>query len=102
MNAGHEYVGGTRSSGIMSSAANVLEMSVVRGMRGVGGMCEISLAWVGDGEEWGEWMRGFHLGFTNPVGTGDVGRVSMFGFRWCEGCRWGVCRGLGTGSRRMG
>ena len=27
---GHKYVGGTRGSGIVSSAANVLEMSVVR------------------------------------------------------------------------
>ena len=33
--AGH--VGGTRSSGIVFSAADVLWMSVVRGMRGVGG-----------------------------------------------------------------
>ena len=44
MSAGHEYVGGTRGSGIVSSAADVLEMSVVRGMRGVGGVCEMCLA----------------------------------------------------------
>ena len=31
-----EYVGGTR---IVSSTADVLEMSEVRGMRGVGGAC---------------------------------------------------------------
>ena len=37
VSAGH--VGGTRSSGIMSSAADVLWMSFVRGMRGVGGVC---------------------------------------------------------------
>ena len=37
------HVGGTRSSGIVSSAADVLEMSVVRGMRGVGGVCEICM-----------------------------------------------------------
>ena len=33
MSAGHEYVGGTRCSGIMSSTADVL------GMRGVCEMC---------------------------------------------------------------
>ena len=33
--AGLEYVGGTRGSGIVSSAADVLGMSVVRGMRAV-------------------------------------------------------------------
>ena len=37
VNAGHEYVGGTRGSGIVYSAADVLGMRVVRGMRGVGG-----------------------------------------------------------------
>ena len=35
----HEYVGSTRGSGIVSSAADVLGMSVVREMRGVGGVC---------------------------------------------------------------
>ena len=35
----HEYVGGTCGSGIVSSAADVLGMSVVRGMRGVGRVC---------------------------------------------------------------
>ena len=38
VSAGHEYVGGTRDSGIVSSTADVLGMSVVRGMRGVGGV----------------------------------------------------------------
>ena len=37
---GNEYVGGTRGSGIVSNAADVLGMSVVRGMR-VGGVCEM-------------------------------------------------------------
>ena len=37
VSAGH--VGGTHGSGIVSSAAEVLWMSVVRGMRGVGGVC---------------------------------------------------------------
>ena len=36
----HEYVGGTRGSGIVSCAADVLGMSV---MRGVGGVCEICM-----------------------------------------------------------
>ena len=37
--AGH--MGGIRGSVIVSSAADVLGMSVVRGMRGVGGVCVI-------------------------------------------------------------
>ena len=37
VSAGH--VGGTRDSCIVSSAADMLGMSVVRGMRGVGGVC---------------------------------------------------------------
>ena len=40
MSVGHEYVGGTRSSGIVSGSTDVLWMSVVHGMRGVGGVCE--------------------------------------------------------------
>ena len=45
VSAGH--VGGTRGSGIVSSAADVLWISVVRGMRAVGGVCEtgMCLAW---------------------------------------------------------
>ena len=65
MSAGQ--VGGTRRSGIVSSTADVLWMSVVRGMRVVGGVCELCLARGGVG---GEWMRGLGLGFTNPVRTG--------------------------------
>ena len=41
VNAGH--VGGTRGSGIVSSVADVLWMSVVRGMRGVGGVCAMCM-----------------------------------------------------------
>ena len=37
------HVGGTRGSGIVSSSADVLWMSVVRGMRGVGGVCEMCM-----------------------------------------------------------
>ena len=36
-------MGGTRGSGIVSSTADVLWMSVVRGMRGIGGVC----VWLG-------------------------------------------------------
>ena len=39
MGVGHEFVGGTCGSGIVSTAANVLGMSVVHGIRGVGEMC---------------------------------------------------------------
>ena len=41
VSAGH--VGGIRSSGIVSIAADVLWMSVVREMRGVGGVCEMCM-----------------------------------------------------------
>ena len=45
----HEYVDGTRGSGIVSIAADVLRMSVVRGMRGFGGVCDMCLWWGGGG-----------------------------------------------------
>ena len=41
LSAGH--VGGTRVSGIVSSADDVLWMSFVRMMRGVGGVCEMCM-----------------------------------------------------------
>ena len=44
VSAGHEHAGGTCGSGIVSSAADVLGMSVVLGMRGVGGVHEMCLA----------------------------------------------------------
>ena len=76
VSAGH--VCGTRGSGIVSSAADVLWMNVVPVMRGVGGVCEMCmcLGRGGVGGEEGEWMRGLGLGFTNPVVS--VGRVSVF------------------------
>ena len=81
--AGH--AGGTRGSGIVSGAADVLWMGVVCGMIGVGGVCEICmcmrLALGGVGGEWGEWMRGLFMGFTNPVGTEGVLDVCL-----CFGC----------------
>ena len=44
-------IDGTRGSGIVSSGADVLGMSVVRGVRGIGGVCKICMclaraAWV--------------------------------------------------------
>ena len=53
MIAGIEYMGGRRGSDVVSSADDVLEMSVVHGVRGVGGVCEmcICLAWDGVGGE---------------------------------------------------
>ena len=45
VSAGH--VGGTRSSGIVSSAADVLGLSVVHVMKGVGGVCEMCRCGVG-------------------------------------------------------
>ena len=53
-------------SGILSSAADVLGMSVVHGMGGISEMC-ICLARGAIGGEGGEWMKGLVLGFTNPV-----------------------------------
>ena len=40
MRVGNENVGATCRSGIVSNAADVLGMSVVRGMKGVGGVCK--------------------------------------------------------------
>ena len=82
VSAAHEYVGGTRGSDIVSSAADALGIRVVREMRGVGGvgvggiggvyeMC-MCLARPGVGCEGGEWIRGLDLGFANPEQTGGV------------------------------
>ena len=62
------HVGDTCGSGIVSSTYDVQWMSVVCGMRGAGGVYEMCMCLVWDGE----WMRGLGLGFTNPVGTGGV------------------------------
>ena len=68
----------------------MLGMSVVRGMRGFGGMCEMCMCLARGGVrgEEGGWMRGLGLGFTNPVGTGGVLDVCL-----CLGC--GGVGGLG-------
>ena len=62
------YVGGTRGSGVLASAGDVLEMSVVRGVDGVCGMC-MCLARGGVRGVGGEWVTGLCLGITNSGGT---------------------------------
>ena len=69
VSAGH--VGGTRGSGIVSNAADVPGMSVVRGKKGVGEVCEMCMCLAQRGIG-GEWIRGFGLVFPNPVGTGGM------------------------------
>ena len=49
VSAGHECVGGTSGSGIVSSAADVLGVSVVRVMSGVGGVCKMCMCLALDG-----------------------------------------------------
>ena len=55
VSAGH--VGGTHGSGIVSSAADVLWMSAVRRMRGVGGVCEVCMC-LARGSTGGEGVSG--------------------------------------------
>ena len=85
------HVGGIRGSGIVSSAADVLWMSVVRGMRGAGGVCDICmcLALGGVCGEGGEWIRSLGLGFTNPVGTWEMLDVCLcFCYGGVDGGEW--------------
>ena len=79
VSAGHEYVCGTRGLCIVSSTADVLGISRMRGVSDVCVMC-ICLAL---GSVGGEWIRGLGLGLglTNPVGTGGVLDVYL-----CLGC----------------
>ena len=69
------YMGGTHGSGVLASAGDVLEISVVRGVGRVYGMCLVRGGVEGVG---GEWVTG--LGFTNSEGT------------WGK---WDMCLGLG-------
>ena len=78
---------GTRGSDIVSSAPDVLWMSVVCGMRGVGGLCEMCMC-LARGGVGGVGVRGLGLDLTNAVGTWGIGRVSVFGLRRCGWCRW--------------
>ena len=75
---------------------------MVRGMRGVGGVCEMFMCLArggvgGEGES--EWIRGLGLGFTNLVGTVGVldvclclGSVGVGGAD--GGCVGGLDKGL--------
>ena len=79
VSAGH--VGGTH--GTISSAADILWMSVVSGMRGIGRVCVwFKAPWVERG------VKGLSLCLANPGGTGGVLNV------WCG---WGVGKELGPG-----
>ena len=69
LSAGH--VDGTRGSGIVSKAADVLWMSVLRGIRGVGGVCEMCMC-LARGSVGRERDERIGFGFTNPVRTGGV------------------------------
>ena len=64
-------MGSICGSCIMHCVDDVLEMSVVHWVRAVGGVREMCMAWLGVCE----WVRGFGLGFTNPVGTEGVWSV---------------------------
>ena len=61
------YMGITRGSGVLSSANDVLEMSVVRDVGGVCDMC-MFLSRGGVGGVGGDLVRGLGLGFTNSGG----------------------------------
>ena len=106
------HANGTRGSGVVSSTADVLWMSVVRGMRGVGVVCEMCLCLARVVlVERGEWMKGLGLGFSNPLGTERVLDLCLgcggVGVEWvgawtrvgrgivvlclCELCVWILC-----------
>ena len=61
------FLGGTRGSDVLSSAGDVLEMSVVRAVGEVCDMC-MYLARGGVGDVGGEWVRGLGLSFNNSGG----------------------------------
>ena len=89
------HVGGTRGSGMVSSAADVLWMSV--GCEELVEYVRCVCVWLRRcGWRGGEWMRALRLDFTNPVGTGGVLDVCP-----CFGCGglggewvWGLYEGL--------
>ena len=60
------YMSGTRGSGVLSSACDVLEMSVVRC---VGGVCDKCMCLARGGMCWGEWVTGLGLGSNNSGKT---------------------------------
>ena len=79
---------GTRCSGIVSIAADVLWISVMKGVGGVCGICLARRGWRG-----GRVDERVACGLYQSRGNrGNVGRVSVFG--------WGV--GLDQGLKRWG
>ena len=73
------YMGGTRGSGILSSACDVREMSVVIG---VGGVCDMCME--RGGRCWGESIV-FRL-YESRRNMGKVGSVFWLQWRgWCRG-----------------
>ena len=90
----------------VSSADDVLWMSVVRGIRGVGGIYEMCMrlarGGVG-GEGGGRVNERIGFGIYQSCGKrGSVGRVSVFLLRWCGLFRWGKGGGLVSGSGEVG
>ena len=62
-------------TGIVSIAADVLGVGVVRWMRGLVECVRCVCVWLGTACEekgGGQWMKGLGLGFYNPVGVLDV------------------------------
>ena len=87
------YVDDTGGSGKMFSAADVLEMSVVRGMRGVGGVCGICMCLARSGVG-GEGVSEMDFGFSNRVGIRGVLDVYL-----CLGCGGVGGEWVGAGNR---
>ena len=93
-------MGSTCGSGVLSSACDVLETSVMRGVGGVCDMC-MCLARGGVGGVEGEWVTGLGMDFTNSgrtwgkwdmcvcLGCGGVG-VGGVGREWVGGLGQGL------------
>ena len=79
------YMGGTRRSGVLASAGEVQEMSVVRGVGGVYDMCMAR-----GGRCWGgvrgEWVRGLGQGLGGWGGVMSGLSVLMAGAGICILC----------------
>ena len=88
VNAGMRFGGGVVAVraylGVLASAGDVLEISVMRGVGGVYDMC-ICLGRGGVGGDRGEWVTRLGLGLTNSGGTWGKWNMCL-----CFGCD-GVC-----------
>ena len=87
MGAVNAYMGGTRGSGVLSSAGDVLEMSVVRGLGlgftnsgGTWGKCDMCLCfgYGGVGGVGGEWVGCLTQGLGGWFGVMSVCVVSLY------------------------